>query len=188
MPCAVLAMGLLSGCSSMDKLFYKQEVVTTPGAIIRTNTITVTNVVVVEIAKTNALTGEITAPKIAQIITPTITYDYAAPVCVTNLVPSQAIQGGIAATGALPLPGAGAIALGLGWLYSLYASIRNKKVAAGVVMSVERAREFLQTTPEGQALDGKVRDILKQHQESAGIATAVSGLLRDYVDPTKKAS
>ena len=182
MALAAVTVGISTGCSSLDGALYNREVKTTPGEITRTNTVYTTNMVVVEASKTNAATGEVSAPVLKQVIVPTITYDYAPPTVVTNLVPRAGIETLIQGGGALPVPFAGTVALGLGWLYSLYASIRNKKIAAGIVQSVQRGREFLQTTPEGQKLDEKFKAILAQHQDSAGIVDEVNKLLTQYVD------
>jgi hypothetical protein len=141
-------------------------------------------------AVTNVITGEMTQmikpPETRFIVTPTITYDYAPATTITNLVPRSGVRSLIDMGGALPIPFAGTIALALGWLYSLYAMIRNKKVAAGIVMSVERGREFLQSTPEGKKLDAQFKGILAQHQDSAGIVAEVDKLLARYVDVDAK--
>lgn len=166
----------------MDSGLYDKQVVTTPGAILATNTVYQTNVVVVSETKTNLVTGDITPPVFRQIIVPTITYDYAPAITVTNLVPRAGISSIITGAGALPLPFAGTAAALLGWAYSFYASVRNKKVAAGVVQSVQQARNWLQTTPEGTKIDEQIKAILAAHQDSAGIAAEVNKLLAQYVD------
>jgi hypothetical protein len=72
---------------------------------------------------------------------------------------------------------AGTVALGLRWLYSAYASLRNKQVAKALVQSVQVGREFLQSTAEGEKLDAELKQLLQRHQEYAGVASAVRKLL-----------
>src|SRR5436190_13651936 len=125
----------LTGCAQLDKL-YGRQVQEVPGEVTGTNVAYRTNVVIAEEAFTNE-TGVVTPAKISQVVTPEVVVQYAPPTYVTNLVPRASISTGIQATGGLPVPWAGTVALGLGWLYSAYASLRNKQVAKAVVQSVQ---------------------------------------------------
>jgi hypothetical protein len=174
----LILLGLLgSGCSTLDSL-YGKEIQQIPGAPIGT-TIYRTNVVL-EAASTNSA-GIVTPARMVEVVTPEVSVQYAPPTYVTNLVPRADVDAGIKASGAVPVPWAGAVALGLGWLYSAYASLRNKQVAKALVQSVQVGREFLQSTPEGAKLDAEVKRLLARHQEYAGVAEEVGKLLSSYV-------
>jgi hypothetical protein len=110
-----------------------------------------------------------------------VTYEYAPARYQTNLVPRGSVASGIQLGGAVPVPWAGTVALALGWLYSAYASLRNRQVSKALVQSVQVGREFLQSMPEGQKLDRVFRDKLERHQEFTGVAGQVRKLLEDYV-------
>lgn len=176
----LLLLGLLgSGCATLDKL-YGREVQQLPGEPMQTHAILRTNVVVIKAAITNE-TGVITPAETAVVVTPEIAVQYAPATYVTNLVPRAEVETGIKAAGALPVPWAGTVALGLGWLYSAYASLRNKQVAKALVQSVQVGREFLQSTPEGEKLDAELKRLLARHQEYAGVAREVRSMLDTYV-------
>ncbi len=182
----------LTGCTGFDRALFDQKVEAIPGQIVRTNTVYITNRVelpAVTNVVTNWLSGEVTQtikpPETKIIVTPTISYDYAPPTLVTNLVPRAGVQSLLDVGGGLPLPFAGALAALLGWAYSFYASVRNKKIAAGLVQSVQRGREFLQSTAEGRMLDEKFKAVLAEHQDTAGIVAEVDRLLARYVDAKK---
>lgn len=170
----------LCGCSHLDSLF-DREVKKISDAAVRTNVVFETNMVLIAAGRTNAATGEVVPAQWRAVVQPIVTYEQAPAVYVTNLVPRASIEAGAKLAGALPVPWAGTVALGLGWLYSAYASIRNKQVSRALVQSVQVGREFLQSTAEGQKLDKAFRDKLERHQEFAGVADQVSKLLKDYV-------
>ena len=132
---------------------------------------------VLEAASTNSA-GIVTPARMVEVVTPEVSVQYAPPTYVTNLVPRAEVDAG---SGSVPVPWAGAVALGLGWLYSAYASLRNKQVAKALVQSVQVGREFLQSTPEGAKLDAEVKRLLARHQEYAGVADEVGKLLNTYV-------
>ena len=134
--------------------------------------------------KTNEITGEITPPKLQQVVTPEITSSYAPPTLITNLVPRPLVEEALKTTGALPFPFAGAVALLLGWAYSGYAAMRNKRLGVAVIQSVQAGREFLQSTPEGKKLDEQFKATLAQHQTYSGVVKEVKQLLDRYVDKT----
>ncbi len=174
----LLLLGLFaSGCSTLDS-FYAKQVEEIPGAPIE-RTIYRTNVVL-ESAYTNSA-GSVTPERLVEVVMPEVSVQHAPPTYVTNLVPRGDVETGIKAAGAVPVPWAGAVALGLGWLYSAYASLRNKQVAKALVQSVQVGREFLQATPEGQKLDAEVKRLLQRHQEYAGVAEEVKKILEAYV-------
>jgi hypothetical protein len=114
-------------------------------------------------ASTNAVTGEVTPGTMA---------------------PNPIIDSAIKGVGALPFPWAGGVALLLGWGYSAYAAVRNKKVAVAVIEGIETGRRILQTTPEGQAYDEKIRRALMEHQSIRGVLAEASKLVNSYTDKT----
>jgi hypothetical protein len=175
-----LAALVFTGCSHLDRL-YQKDVREIPGEITGMNTLFRTNFVVMEEASTNE-DGIVTPARTAAVVTPEIVVQYTPPTYVTNLVPKASIETGIAVTGGLPVPWAGTVALGLGWLYSAYASLRNKQVAKAVVQSVQVGKEFLQSTPEGGVkIDAELKRLLARHQQYAGVADEVRKLLDKYV-------
>jgi hypothetical protein len=180
---------LAAGCAGLDTALYRQEVVDVPGAVTATNTVLRTNVVVIVAGVTNSaptaedLVAAARNPdaRIQNIITPEVTYAYAPPTLRTNLVPRPLVEDGLKATGALPLPYAGTAGLVLGWLYTAYAAWRNKKLSVAVVKSVQAGREFLQSTPEGQQLDQRFKEVLVREQGYDGVVREVRKLLDRYV-------
>jgi hypothetical protein len=68
----------------------------------------------------------------------------------------------------------------------MYASGRNKKLAAALVTGIEAGRQILQTTSEGQKLDAKFKDMLIAHQEAAGVLNAASTLVNTLTGNTVK--
>ncbi len=179
--CLVICGLVLTGCAPIERTLYRREVVSVPGPILATNVITRTNEIVLAPASTNALTGEVTPARVERRIEPEITYTHAPPTLVTNLVPRPELAGAIQAGGALPFPFAGAAALALGWAYSAYASVRNRRVGVALVQGIEAGREFLQSTPEGQKLDEQFKETLARHQNYAGVMRDVRTLLDRYV-------
>lgn len=177
-----LAAFCFIGCAAIDRNLYSQKVETIPGEVIRTNTTFLTNVVVTP-SYTNSA-GNIVAAEARIVIEPTVTYDYSPPVTVTNLVPKQVVKTATDVVGALPVPFAGTAAVFLGWLYTGYAAIRNRRVSAALVQGIEAGRKILQETPEGQRLDAKVKDLLIHHQEVSGVLDAASRLVNRYTGDT----
>lgn len=180
----ICAISLLSGCAGFDNVAYEKKVVETPGQITKTNITYLTNVVAVA-ATTNAVTGEITPPKIETKVTPVVTFEYAPPILTTNLVNRPIVDSAINTVGALPIPFAGTIAIGLGWLYSAYASWRNKKKAVALISGIEAARKVLLETDEGKKLDESIKAKLIEHQQAAGVLKEVSDLVQRYTTATK---
>ena len=174
---------LVTGCSTLDSMYEKQATAV-PGEVIRTNTVLQTNVVLVAAAQTNEVTGEVTPPVFRHEVLPTVTYDYVPPTYVTNLAPRQAVAGAIGLTSALPVPGAGTAGLALGFLYSAYAAIRNRKAAKALVLGIEAGRRFLNETPQGRELDAVIRDKLIEHQEAAVVLNEVGKLVNTYTSDT----
>jgi hypothetical protein len=169
-----LAVGFLAvGCSSIDKALYRPNVETLPlppGPQFVTNEVSIPTF-------TNSV-GTVIPGVTNTVVLPNIRI----PERVTNgIAENPSIKSGISLVGMLPFPFAGTAAVALGWLYSAYAAVRNKKIAVGVVKSVEAARDFLQETPEGQKVDAKIVQILAAHQDSAGVVDSVKKLLNDYV-------
>ncbi|MEI6194342.1 MAG: hypothetical protein WCS42_08430 [Verrucomicrobiota bacterium] len=161
----------------------------------------VTNTVATLQIVTNTIAGPV------QIVTntiaglPVIVTNQAAPVIVvvTNSItrevvtPAQgtyepaAIPAAAAATlAAIPLPGAGIASIFLGWALTAFAAYRNKKLSVALTTGIEAGRQILQTTPQGQALDAKFKDVLIQHQEIAGVLNQASALVNAYTGDTVK--
>ncbi len=201
---ALVAVGGLSGCSTLDRA-YKQEVTWTNAPVLHvvTNTVVVTNavpqvvertsVVYVTNASTGAVSGEMKREVIAtNMITAVMTnivpvfYTNLVQVPVTNLVASPGLVATIDATGSVIntfAPGIGSIvALALGGLYHGYRQLRNRKVNEALVQGVETARAVLTATPQGKAVDGQFVKWLMEHQKEAGVFTTVSQLVDQLTD------
>jgi len=201
---AMLAVGGLSGCSTLDRA-YKQEVTWTNAPVVRvvTNTVVVTNMVpeVVErtsvVYVTNAVSGAVSGyatrePVATNLVTAVVTnfvpvfYTNVVQVPVTNLVAKPEAEAAIQAAGSVVntfAPGIGSIvALALAGLYHGYRQVRNRKVNEALVHGVETARAVLTTTPQGQAVDAQFVKWLMDHQKEAGVFTTVSGLVEQLSD------
>ena len=176
---AVAAITLGSGCGALERKAYRQDVISTRGPVIASNVVTETRPVMVAEAATNIATGVITPAQFEVKTFPVATnLTFGPSILTTNLVDIPEIKSTIiAGVGSLPVPFAGAAAVALGWLYSAYAAFRNKKAATALVTGIEAARTILQTTPEGQALDHKVKDALIKHQELAGVLDFVGKIV-----------
>lgn len=105
---------------------------------------------------------------------------------VTNYVVNPVVAGTASIASALPIPWAGTIGTAVGLLASLYVSARRKKLSIALVEGIEAGRVILQTTPEGQILDSKIKDELIHHQEIAGVLSAASKLVSTYTSNTVK--
>ena len=201
---AMLAVGGLSGCSTLDRA-YKKEVTWTNQPVVEvvTNTVIVTNLVpqVVErtsvVYVTNAASGAVSGyatrePVATNLVAAVVTnfvpvfYTNVVQVPVTNLVAKPEVLGAIEAAGSVTntfLPGIGSIlALALGGLYHGYRQVRNRKVNEALIQGVETARAVLTTTPQGQAADAQFVKLLMDHQKEAGVFTTVSGLVEQLTD------
>ena len=201
---AMLAVGGLSGCSTLDRA-YKKEVTWTNQPVVEvvTNTVVVTNLLpqVVErtsiVYVTNAASGAVSGyatrePVATNIVTDVVTNfvpvfsTNVVQVPVTNLVAKPEALATIGAVGSVTntfLPGIGSIlALALGGLYHGYRQVRNRKVNEALVQGVETARAILTTTPQGQAADAQFVKWLMNHQKEAGVFTTVSGLVEQLSD------
>lgn len=165
-----------AGCTTLDHL-YAREVTEFSAAPIATNVVYKTNSVVIEPASTDPITGAVRPARVREEVTPEISVVMSPPRRVTNIVERPGIRGAIDTTGALPIPWAGAGALLLGWAYSAYAAFRNRRVARGLVLSVQAGRKFLAETPEGRALGDKFKEKLQHSQILHGVAPAVKALL-----------
>lgn len=174
---------LLVGCAAIDRTLYK------PGSVVQvaperviTNTVLMTNYVILP-PVTNEVTKIVEPPVIREIITPVITYDVRPAITRTNLEVLPAVEGTIQAVGALPVPYAGAAGMLLGWLYTGYRLVRNRRLAEALVTGVEAGRKFLKETPEGQKLDRVIRQKLEEHQLGAGVYVEASKLVNELTKP-----
>lgn len=102
----------------------------------------------------------------------------------TTLVPKPSLVADTNLVAALPLPYAAPAGIGLGWLLTAYAYARQKKLSTALVTGIEAGRKILQQTPEGQALDAKVKDALIEHQDIAGVLNQASALVNSLTANT----
>jgi len=201
---AMLAVGGLSGCSTLDR-GYTEEVTWTNAPVVRvfTNTVVVTNTVPVVMERTNivyvtnAVTGAVAGymsrePVATNMVTAVVTnivpvfYTNLVQVPVTNLVAKPEAEAVIQAAGSVVntfAPGIGSIlALAVAGLYHGYRQVRNRRVNEALVQGVETARAILTTTPQGQAADAQFVKWLMDHQKEAGVFSTVSGLVDQLTD------
>jgi len=200
-----LLVACASGCASLDRAAYKEEVTWTNAPVVHvfTNTVVLTNTVPVVMERTNvvyvtnAITGAVSGhlerePVATNMVTAVVTnfvpvfYTNVVQVPVTNLVAKPEALATIEATGSIVntfAPGIGSIlALALAGLYHGYRQVRNRKVNEALVQGVETARAILTTTPQGQAADAQFVKWLMEHQKEAGVFTTVSGLVEQLTD------
>ncbi len=201
---AVVVVGGLSGCSTLDRA-YNQEVTWTNAPVVHvfTNTVVVTNTVPVVTERTNivfvtnAVSGAVSGyaarePVATNMVTAVVTnfvpvfMTNVVAVPVPNLVEKPGATATIDATGSIIntfMPGVGSIvALALGGLYHGYRQVRNRKVNEALVQGVETARAVLTTTPQGQAADAQLVKWLMEHQKEAGVFATVSTLVDQLSD------
>ena len=200
-----LLVACASGCTSLDRASYKQEVTWTnapvvgvfTNSVVQTNTLPVvterTNIVYVTNATTGAVTGYLEREPVAtNMVSAVVTnwvpvfYTNVVQVPVTNLVARPEALATIEATGSVVntfAPGIGSIlALALAGLYHGYRQVRNRRVNEALVQGVETARAILTTTPQGQAADAQFVKWLMEHQKEAGVFATVSGLVDQLSD------
>ena len=200
-----LLVACASGCASLDRAAYQEEVTWTNAPVVHvfTNTIVVTNAVPVVTERTNivyvtnASTGAVSGymsrePVATNMVTAVVTnfvpvfYTNVVQVPVTNLVAKPEAEAVIQAAGSVVntfAPGIGSIlALALGGLYHGYRQVRNRRVNEALVQGVETARAILTTTPQGQAADAQFVKWLMEHQKEAGVFATVSGLVDQLSD------
>ena len=201
---AVLVVGLLSGCSTLDRA-YKQEVSWTNAPVVQvvTNTVIVTNTVPVVTERTkmvfvtNAVSGAVVGyavrePLGTNLVTAVVTnfvpvfLTNLVQVPVTNLVARPEAEATIQGLGSVVntfAPGIGSIvALALAGIYHGYRQVRNRKVNEALVQGVETARAVLTSTPQGQAADAVLVKWLMEHQKEAGVFSTVSQLVDQLSD------
>jgi hypothetical protein len=136
-----------------------------------------------------AFSGCTELDKIATVKTVTAATTNAAGVvtaATTNYAASPLALGAATTVAALPFPFAGTAGIALGWALTAYAAFRNRKLATALVTGIEAGRQILQTTPEGQKLDAKFKDVLIQHQDAAGVLNSASKLVNQYTSDTVK--
>src|SRR5512135_307395 len=200
-----LLVACASGCASLDRAAYKEEVTWTNAPVVHvftntvvlTNTVPVvterTNIVLVTNASTGAVAGYMSREPVAtNMVTAVVTnlvpvfYTNVVQVPVTNLVAKPEAEAVIQAAGSIVntfAPGIGSIlALALAGLYHGYRQVRNRKVNEALVQGVETARAVLTTTPQGQAVDAQFVKWLMDHQKEAGVFTTVSSLVEQISD------
>ena len=201
---ALLAVGVLNGCSTLDRA-YKQQVTWTNAPMVQlvTNTVVVTNTVPVVTERTNvvfvtnavsgAVAGYVVREPVATNLVATVVTNFVPVVVtnvvqvpVTNLVSNPVAEASIRAAGSVVdmfAPGIGSIlALALGGLYHGYCQVRNRKVNEALAQGVETARAVLTTTPQGQAADAQFVKWLMDHQKEAGVFATVSDLVDQLAD------
>src|SRR5512137_2445817 len=154
---AMLAVGGLSGCSTLDRA-YQQEVAWTNAPVVHvfTNTVVLTNTVPMVVERTNvvyvtnAATGAVSGyvarePVATNLVAAVVTnfvpvfYTNVVQVPVTNLVAKPEAEAVIQAAGSVVntfAPGIGSIvALALAGLYHGYRQVRNRRVNEALVQA-----------------------------------------------------
>jgi len=202
---ALVAVGCLSGCATMDRAMYDESVTWTnmPTVHVFTNTVVVTNTVPLVVERTNfvfltnAASGAVAGyamrePVATNVVTEVVTnvvpvfMTNLVQVPVTNLVAKPEAEATIGAVGSVVntfAPGIGSIlALALGGLYHGYRQVRNRRVNEALIQGVETARAVLTTTPQGQVADAQFVKWLMEHQREAGVFNTVSTLVEQLTD------
>jgi hypothetical protein len=157
-----------AGCSTMEHALLTPSQTVTPA---------VTNIVAV--VSTNA--AGVVSTNLAQVITPAVIN--------TTYAPSTLAQGTLKFLEALPIPGAAPAAIFGGWALSAFAGWKSRQKGAlsvALVKGIEAGRQILQSTPEGQRLDQKFKDVLIDNQEVAGVLNAAGKLVNQYTGDTVK--
>jgi hypothetical protein len=192
---AVGAIALLSGCgstgfTSVRDVFFKPRVsqVQEP-ATIRTNTVLVTNVI--EVLKTNEVSGEIT--RLTKInVTPEERVEFLPPrvVFVTNgWEKNEAVFGAMQA-GAGFIPGWGSvIAAAIGGIGTAAAAWMSKRKTThglvGTIQGIDEFRRGLQGTEQGRALDAELTRLLSRAQVDWGSVELIKRMLEEHTGYTK---
>lgn len=132
--------------------------------------------------------GTIQRALLTETVSPVVTNAVSGDVSggVTNYAPNPVAVATAQTVAALPFPFAGTAGIALGWLITAYASIKNKRLASALVTGIDAGRQILQTTPEGQRLDAKFKDMLIQHQDAAGVLNEASKLVNKLTGDTVK--
>jgi hypothetical protein len=216
---AALLATILVGCSMFgsnpapptafeQKLF---DVTTNFVTRVQTNTVTLTNSVIIPVTQTNIVLQTVQVTNITGIVVPqmntTFTYQTVFQtntvvttnaVTVTNTVPSYdykpnaAAQTGAGIAGTLAnvgLPGVGSlVSMGIIGALGIYGKLRGNKVAGALAQGIETARAVIQTTPQGQQLDANFKAWLVAHQSAAGVITDITSIVGKTVNtPTGEA-
>jgi hypothetical protein len=188
----------LTACGSVpnafDSRFYQIMTNQVPHVIVRTNTVVVTNLVPVVEARVIQLTNEVGTitlqTNVFNVTNATVTFQTNV-FSVTNLIdkaelqPKAEVDSILRETGQTigGLFGAGGIGAALlSLLYQGYASMRNRRINAALLQSVETAREIKKDTPQGQEIEARYLAWLKDNQRGAQIITTVGKLVDTFVD------
>lgn len=168
---ALLAAVALSGCAGMRSAVLRPVPEAVP-ARWETNSVPVlvTNLVVDPVTLQETETIEVSQR-------PVVTYT--PPAVVTNWTPNVETVASIQAVGSL-VPGWGTVAAygasGLLTLWCGWLNRRNKRVSESLVMGIEDARRAVLASGN-TALDSKIVDALRRHQEADGVGPVVAGLV-----------
>lgn len=170
---------LCGGCAKLDETLMDRKVTTQP-ALVDTNTgdvvavrerVTDDNpggtIVIIDPAITS--TNQLSDPK----------YEWRT-VQTTEWIEKPVIKDGLSFIGSLPVPYAGLAATLAGMGLAIYRSLRNRKTATALIAGIDGVRRVLNETPEGKALDAKIKQKLQEHQVAAGVITEVESLLKKY--------
>lgn len=185
----LLSLLALCSCKQMERAFYEEHVAQVPA---QTNVVTtyVTNTVF-HPEQSNAQGGVVVPSRIESRVIPLQSYVIEPVRYETNIVVRPIVQATSEMTGVLPIPGAGVIAILLGWAFTGYATWKNakdkrtfQKVSKALVQGIEAGREILLETPEGQKLDLKVKEELVKHQELHDVLNEVGTLVNRYTGTT----
>jgi len=164
----------------------------------------VTNQVLVPVFMTNVVTQTITVTNTTGLVIPQIntTYEYKTVNQTNTIVATNWVEAydykpnkttGTVATisgtlSNLGIPGIGglvtAVLLGAAGAYGKMRSTlkTSDKINGVLTQGIETAREVISNTPQGQELDAKFKQYLKDHQEAAGVLKQVSNLVADNVN------
>ena len=98
-----------------------------------------------------------------------------------------------ATTSFIPAPGVapltslalnGLLAIGAVWLGKKKRTA--DKVSASLVQGIDTFRDILDQTPQGEKIDAKLKETLRQHQQALQVQKEISKLLDRYATPTKE--
>ena len=178
-----------TGCGTMNRLLLQPQVTNAPVAVVTAVSNPVVTMSVAPVTNYILLTnsaGAVTTTQITNYV-PFLVTNYQAVLLtniverpVTNWLERPAVETAITAGGGVLngfFPGLGGlVTAGLMGAYHIYASVQNKKVNKALTQGVETAREIIQTTPQGQAVDAAFVTWLQKHQTANGVISTVASL------------
>lgn len=153
---------LVAGCNTLDKTVMEKK----PVAVVQPTTVTNYTSTGTPIIETKTVTNIVYVPT-------------------GNVTPGvQQVTGLLTDLGTIGVPWAGVAGGVLGWLATLYVGIRRGRVNVALIQGIEASRKILRETPEGQVLDAKIKALLQEHQDVAGVLNEVNKLVNQYTSKT----